>query len=205
MSVLDYAFFARFIINTLFVLALCYGCYYRNSGNLTVMSSFLLFGTGVYIITYLLHGVEMSMGFAFGLFAVFTMLRYRTESLSIREMTYLFLVISMSLLAAVGQIALREIILLDLIICIIAFATSTAMMQSRYLEQSILYERIENIKPSRRSYLIEDLRLRSGLNIEKVDIEKIDLVRDTALLKVYYVPEKDVLTECVAIGQDIKL
>jgi len=186
---LDIDFFSRFFLNTLSVLILCYGCYYRNSKNLTITGSFILFGTGLYIITYLLHGVDMSMGFAFGMFAVFTMLRYRTESLSISEMTYLFLVIAMSLLAAVGKVSLLELVILNSIICSIAFLMGTSLMQSKYQQQTVLYEHIENIKPENNSRLIADLRQRCGLMVEQVNIVKIDFVRDTALLKVFYLPD----------------
>jgi len=80
MTELDTTFIFRFVINLLSIALLCYGCYFRVSKNKEVAGSFLLFGMGVFIITYLLHGVDMSMEFAFGLFAVFTMLRYRSTT-----------------------------------------------------------------------------------------------------------------------------
>ena len=103
MTELDLVFASRFLVNLLSLVLLCYACYYRVSKNSTVASSFILFGVGIFIITYLLHGIDMSMEFSFGLFAVFTMLRYRTESISIKEMTYLFLVTAIALLTSVGQ------------------------------------------------------------------------------------------------------
>src|SRR5690554_5547519 len=100
-SAIDVHFATRLVINTVsvFVLIRCYYAFSRHREN---AASFILFGVGVFLVTALLHSVTVTMGFAFGLFAVFSMLRYRTEALGIKEMTYLFLVIAMALLAAVG-------------------------------------------------------------------------------------------------------
>lgn len=188
MTALDTAFILRFIINILSISLLCYGCYNRNNKNTVVSGSLILFGGGIFIITYLLHGVDMSMEFAFGLFAVFTMLRYRTETISIKEMTYLFLVTAIALLTAVGQMQLPELLILNGIICLLAFVVDSKFMREKTLQQEITYERIENIKPQNRSTLIRDLTLRTGLDVTSVDIKHIDFLRDTALLTVHYLP-----------------
>lgn len=188
MTELDLLFVSRFFVNLLSLTVLCYACYYRVSKNSTVAGSFILFGVGVFIITYLLHGVDMSMEFAFGLFAVFTMLRYRTESISIKEMTYLFLVTAISLLTSVGQMSLLDLMTLNGVICLLAFVIDSSIMGKRYLSQSVCYERIENITPENRSKLINDLRSRTGLQVEVVEIDHIDFLRDTAQLTVRYIP-----------------
>ena len=187
MTKLDFIFISRFLINLLSLAVLCYGCYFRVSKNAVVAGSFILFGAGVFIITFLLHGVDMSMEFAFGLFAVFTMLRYRTESISIKEMTYLFLVTAIALLTSVGQMSLLELAILNAIICLIAFVIDSAFLVKRYEIQSVCYERIENITPEKRTDLISDLKIRTGLNVVAVDIEHIDFLRDVAQLKVSYI------------------
>jgi len=94
-------FIIRLLINVVSIVLLV-RCYYAFSRNRANASSFMLFGIGVFLVTSLLHTADVSMGFAFGLFAVFSMLRYRTESISIKEMTYLFLVIAIALLSSVG-------------------------------------------------------------------------------------------------------
>jgi hypothetical protein len=159
------------------------------SKNSTVASSFILFGVGIFIITYLLHGIDMSMEFSFGLFAVFTMLRYRTESISIKEMTYLFLVTAIALLTSVGQMNLIDLMILNSVICLLAFVMDLGILGNNYLTQSICYERIENIKPANRIKLIDDLRERTGLKVEMVEVEHIDFLRDTAQLKISYLPQ----------------
>lgn len=83
-------FILRLLINTLASVLLIRFCYYKFSQHRANASSFILFGMGVFLVTFLLHTADVSMGFAFGLFAVFSMLRYRTESISIKEMTYYF-------------------------------------------------------------------------------------------------------------------
>lgn len=188
MTELDITFISRFLVNLLSIVILCYGCYFRVSKNSVVAGSFILFGVGVFIITYLLHGVDMSMEFAFGLFAVFTMLRYRTESISIKEMTYLFLVTAIALLTSVGQMGLVDLCILNSVICIIAFVIDSSILAKRYQMQSVCYELIENITPENRGKLITDLKRRTGLNIIKVEIEHIDFLRDSAQLRVSYLP-----------------
>lgn len=189
MTALDLSFILKLVINILSISILCYGCYYRLNRNSNVAGSFLLFGVGIFIITYLLHGVDMSMEFAFGLFAVFTMLRYRTDTISIKEMTYLFLVTAIALLTAVSSLNIVELLSLNALICVIAFVVDTRFLRSRYLVQSLSYERIENIKPQNRALLIEDLQTRTGLNVVAVDILHIDFLKDTAELSVKYLPE----------------
>ena len=184
---LDLNFFLRFLINTLSLFVLVKGCYYRRTPNRDFLFSFFLFGTGVFIVSYLLRSVEVSMGFAFGLFAIFSMLRYRTEAISIKSMTYLFLVITVSLLSAVGKTTPIELILLNALICLCTILAESRMLTPRLTEQLIRYEKIENIRPQNRKRLIEDLHLRTGLEIRNVVIDKIDFLRDTATLRVFYV------------------
>jgi hypothetical protein len=145
-----------------------------------------LFGTGVFLVTALLHSADISMGFAFGLFAVFSMLRYRTESISIKEMTYLFLVIAIALLTAVGPINIIEMVILNAVICCCAFLLETNVILPLVSEQTIKYERIANIRPEKRADLLDDLRQRTGLNINRLEILSVDFLTDTALIKVYY-------------------
>lgn len=189
MTELDVSFISKLFINILSISVLCYGCYYRVNKNSNVAGSFILFGVGIFIITNLLHGVDMSMEFAFGLFAVFTMLRYRTDTISIKEMTYLFLVTAIALLTAVSSLTIVELLLLNGLICFIAFIVDTRFLRSRYRVQTVSYERIDNIKPENRTRLIDDLRVRTGLKVVSVEIQHIDFLKDMAELNVKYLPE----------------
>ncbi|MFT6896769.1 MAG: hypothetical protein ACJA13_001172 [Paraglaciecola sp.] len=202
MTALDLSFIIKLLINILSISVLCYGCYYRLNKNSNVAGSFLLFGVGIFVITHLLHGVDMSMEFAFGLFAVFTMLRYRTDTISIKEMTYLFLVTAIALLTAVSSLKIIELLALNGLICFIAFIVDTRFLRSRYLIQTVSYERIENIKPANRKQLIDDLCNRTGLNVIAVEILHIDFLKDTAELNVKFLPEKTLSEAQVPVSKD---
>lgn len=191
MTELDFDFVIRFLINIGSILVLCYGCYYRINKDAEVAGSFVLFGVGIFIITRLLHGVDMSMEFAFGLFAVFTMLRYRTETISIKGMTYLFLVTGIALLTAVSEMPLLQIILLNIVLCLIAFVVDSKLLSGSHNTKLVTYERIENIKPHNRDNLIKDLCERTGLNVVSVSVLRIDFLRDTAELSICYSPENE--------------
>ena len=130
----------------------------------------------------------MEMGFALGLFAVFGILRYRTEAIPIRQMTYLFIVIGLSMINSLGNksISWFEILLANGIITIITYLIDRVWFNTIELTKTILYEKIELIKPENEQELIEDLKQRTGLQIVAVKIDKVDFLRDTAQIKIYY-------------------
>tara|TARA_R110001592_G_scaffold194179_1_gene441623 strand:- start:9040 stop:9756 length:717 start_codon:yes stop_codon:yes gene_type:complete len=200
-TTLDTDFLLKLLINTVSIAVLVFGCYMKgftqgktakeevskvDKGNRDHATSFLLFGMGVFTVTKLLHSAEISMGFAFGLFAVFSMLRYRTESISVKEMTYLFLVIAMSLLSAVSNTSLLELIILHTFFLVGAGLVEGFLSAPTLMEQEVQYEKIENIKPENHKLMIQDLKLRTGLNIQRIEIGPIDFVRDTVSLRAFY-------------------
>ena len=177
----------RFVVNITALFAFLYLIYEKGPSSQVHKQAFLLFGTGVFLVTHLLHTVEMTMGFAFGLFAVFSMLRYRTESLSVRDMTYLFIVIAMSLISAVSPLNGYEQGLVLGFICVLAWGVETSVVTQKLESKLVLYEKIENIKPENHQSLIQDLNDRLGLNIHKADVEDVDFLKDTAQVRVYFV------------------
>jgi len=181
-------FIIRLIISTLSIVILIRFCYYKFSQHRANASSFMLFGMGVFLVTSLLHSAEVSMGFAFGLFAVFSMLRYRTESISIKEMTYLFLVIAIALLSAVGTMKTIELLCISLSICCITYLLETSLVLPSLDELEIDYEKIELVNVLRRVELINDLQKRTGLEIQQVEILSIDFLRDCTRLKIHFIP-----------------
>ena len=181
-------FILRLIINTLSVVLLIRFCYYKFSQHRANASSFMLFGMGVFLVTSLLHSADVSMGFAFGLFAVFSMLRYRTESISRKEMTYLFLVIAIALLSAVSTMKPYELFTITLSICLVTYLLETNLVLPSLDEIEIDYEKIENINTQRQQELIQDINLRTGLDVQQVEILSIDFLRDSARLKIHFSP-----------------
>ncbi|MFK7731873.1 MAG: DUF4956 domain-containing protein [Pseudomonadales bacterium] len=190
-STLGTFFIVRLLINTASVIVLVRFCYYPYSRHRAHAMSFVLFGTGVFIVTALLHSADISMGFAFGLFAVFSMLRYRTESITIKEMTYLFLVISIALLSGVGQMTWWELCLLNGLICLMAYFSETSAILPILHDREILYENVANIAPDNKQALIADLREKTGLDIQFVETLSVDYLRDTARLKIHFAPQAD--------------
>ncbi len=179
-------FFIRLLIDLLAVIVLVRFIYfpiYRSREN---VFTFFIFNLIIFLITYLLNKVEMSMGAAFGLFAVFSMLRYRTEDISIKDMTYMFLVIAMGLINAVSKGNWDELTLLMIIIIVITYLLESNVLIRKEVSRMVMYENIELIKPENRDKLIADLEKRMGIRINQVIIGKIDFLRDAAQVQVFY-------------------
>ena len=126
------------------------------------------------------------MGAAFGLFAVFSMLRYRTEGISMKDMTYLFLVIAMGLLTAVSKGSWDELGLINVIILIVTFVFESNIFMKKETSKNIIYENIEMIKPENHTQLISDLQARTGIKITRISVNKIDFLKDVAQVKIFY-------------------
>ena len=174
------------LVNIIFLGILLRGIFYRHSPDRNSVFGFFMFGTGVFVVTHLLQGVEISMGFAFGLFAIFAMLRYRTESITIRDMTYLFLVIVISLLNGVGPLTPLSAAFVNGILCIIVAAGETNLFAPRIFEKNIRYENIHNIRPENYELLVADIKDRTGLDVKGIEILNIDFLSDIANLKVLH-------------------
>ena len=179
-------FFLRLLIDFVFVFALVRFVYYPIYKKKDYFFTFFIFNILIFIITYLLNKADLSMGAAFGLFAVFSMLRYRTEGISIKDMSYLFIVIAMGMIAAVLKGTYFEMAVLMSIIIVITYALEGNLFMKNEMVQEIQYENIEYIKPEKKEELLADLKQRTGLNIHKISITRIDFLKDTALVKIYY-------------------
>jgi len=190
---LSTSFFARLLIDILSVLILVRGVYYSIYKKKDFFFTFFLFNIVIFIITYLLNKVDLSMGAAFGLFAVFSLLRYRTEDISAKDMTYLFVVIALGLISAVNKGTILETGLINLIILVVAYSLDANLLMKNENSQKILYENIDLIRPENYGLLMEDLKKRTGLNIHKLSVGRIDFLHDSATVTVYYYdPEKRV-------------
>ena len=186
-------FFWRLLLDFSSAFVLLRFVYYRIYKHSDLFFTYFIFNIVIFLICFLLNKVELSMGAAFGLFAVFSMLRYRTEDISIKDMSYLFLVIAMGLIAAVTKIKdtsdLYEYLfigLINAIIIAVAFIFESNVFFRKESVKIILYEKIELIKPDKQSELLEDLRNRTGINIHRISIGKIDFLKDATQIRVYY-------------------
>ncbi|MCH2213618.1 MAG: DUF4956 domain-containing protein [Flavobacteriales bacterium] len=183
----DSVFFVRLIIDLISMVVLLRLVYYRVTGRHDFFLTFFMFNLVIFIITILLNSSSgFSIGAAFGLFAIFAMLRYRTEDISTRDMTYLFLSITIGLISSINQGTALEIVLINAVILLVAFLIEGNVLIKQEFIKTIEYEKIDLIKPDRREELIADLKDRTGLDIHKVYIKRIDFLRDTAIIKMHY-------------------
>lgn len=179
-------FFIRLLIDILSVTALVRLVYYPIYKKKDFFFTFFLFNIVIFILTYLLNKVDLSMGAAFGLFAVFSLLRYRTENISAKDMTYLFTVIAIGLITSVNKGTYFETGIINLIIIVFAYFLDGNILVKNEKSQLVQYEKIELIQPQREQELIADLKARTGLDVHKVSINYIDFLKDTAELTIYY-------------------
>lgn len=182
--VLDWNLLMRLVIDLLGVFMLVRFGANNSSQNPDTVIIYYMFGIGVFFVTYAFKLVEVSMGFAFGLFAIFSMLRYRTEVLSIKEMTSLFLVVVISLLSAISSFNLFELVVVVGFVGLASFLMNLWLCADRLQMQTIRYEKIENIRADRYEVLLQDLKDRTGLDIVEVSIKSIDFIQDSAQLTI---------------------
>ena len=177
---------ARLLSNLLAAGILVRLIYYRIYRKTDLFLTFFTFNLIIFLITYLLNQVQMSIGATFGLFAVFSMLRYRTEGLSAKDMTYLFIMIAMGLISAVSNGSWVQVGLIHGLILVVVQLLEGNWLIRREFSKTILYDRIELIVPDRRPELLENIRNRTGLPIHRVDIGDIDFLKDAARITAYY-------------------
>lgn len=193
----------RFLINCVFVFLLIHFFYYRKSRRLDYYFTFTLISISIFFLIFLLGSVKIKVGMALGLFAIFGIIRYRTETVPVREMTYLFVIISLSVINAIAtNLSYSELILTNVIYVGSAWILESFKGLRHVSNKLILYDRVDNIQPEHRAELVEDLRRRTGLNILRVDVGAINYLQDTVVLKIYY---EGTSTESSEINSMLKL
>jgi hypothetical protein len=178
-------FFSCLLINLASVIILIIFIYYPNYKQKDYFFTYFIFNIIIFMLTFVLNQVKISMGAAFGLFAVFSMLRYRTEGISMKDMTYLFIVIGIGLISAI-QLEYYELAIINGIIVGATYLLDGNIILRREFSKNVQYENIEMIKPENHALLIEDLKKRTGLNIHRIAVNRIDFLKDTAVVKIYY-------------------
>lgn len=201
--ILDLLF--RFIINTVFTIIIAKAFYFPKSRRKDFFFTYLLVGFGIFMLIHLMGDAKLKTGIAMGLFAIFCIMRYRTESVPIREMTYLFLIISLAAINGLAwtadisgkhpefaipeAISMVELIVTNFIFIAVIWIAEGGNWVTSLSTKYIKYDKIDLIQPDKREELIEDLRKRTGLNIKEVAIGSIDFLKDMALIKVFYSEE----------------
>jgi hypothetical protein len=182
----------RAVFNLAVVLVLVRILYYQITPRKEYLFTYILISMVVFFMIMLLENVGVEIGFALGLFAIFGMLRYRTQQIPIREMTYLFLVIGVSVINSLAnrRVSYAELLLTNFAIILITYLLEKVYLMKTEIKKQVFYEKIDLIKPEMRDEMIADLKERTGLPIHRVEIDRIDYLRDSARIYVYYF-EKD--------------
>ena len=181
---------AFFFLNLLFVGIIVRFFYYPKSKRGDNFFTFTLIAISIFLLIYLLGGVKLKTGFALGLFAIFSIIRYRTEQVAIREMTYLFVIIAVS---AINGLVAEEVSFVEMIVANLLFIFWLWLCVSNWFithlsYKIIKYDNINLITPDKEKELIADLKKRTGLDIVKVEVGGLDFLKDAAIIKMYYKP-----------------
>ncbi|MBI5565285.1 MAG: DUF4956 domain-containing protein [Chloroflexi bacterium] len=181
-------FLLSFGFNFLVALLIVRFIYYPSTHNKSFVFTFLAFNTIIYFVLSFMTSIEIGVGVGFGLFAIFSILRYRTDAMPIREMTYLFIIVALPVMNSAGVSAAiwPQLIVANLAVLAIMLVLEKEWGFHYEASKQIVYEKIELIRPDRRAELQADLVQRTGLKIKRMAIGKIDFVRDTANVKIYY-------------------
>lgn len=182
-----YELLIRFAFNAIVVTCIIHLLYYPKSKRKDYYFTFSLISVSIFFLIFLLGGVKLKIGFALGLFAIFGIIRYRTESMPVREMTYLFVIIAISVINALSAHLGLALVANVLFVGWIWICESSSWIK-HVACKLVLYDRPELTLPEKKQEMLEDLHKRTGLDIKRVEVGHIDFLRDTAMLKVYYIP-----------------
>ena len=185
-----WTFLIRFGFNLLVCWIITHFLYYKKSHRRDYYFTYMVFSATIFLILYQLQNLQMEMTLALGLFAIFSMIRYRTEQLPIREMTYLFVLIGISIINGSGLTSsYTAFVVTNILVILLIWLLESLGFSKRQATKIITYEKIDLIKPECREDLLADLKARTGLDIVKVQVGSINFLKDTAFLKVTYIPD----------------
>ena len=178
----------RFSINLVFIILLIAVIYFRYTKKEKFLFTFFLIGVVVFFVSSIMRRVDIGLGLAFGLFAIFGILRFRTRNFSLKDMSYLFATIGISVINSLGMMVLplTGILSINFIIIISAFVLEKILCNNMFMKHSIVYDKLELLKPENQNKLIKDVSARTGRTILRISVQKIDYKRDIADLDIYF-------------------
>ena len=162
--------------------------YHRDHNNNDFVFTYFMFNSLIFFFASILGSITINMGFAFGLFAVFAILRYRTDPIPIKEMTYLFIVITIGVINALSgdEVSFGALLFTNTALVGLTYFLEKYWQNNLLASMNIDYEKIENVKPENHEALLADLKERTGLNIQDFQLSRMNFLRDTARIKIYY-------------------
>ena len=180
--------FARFGLNIMVCLIIVRVLYYSATKRKDYLFTYILISTTIFLLCFLLESVKLELGFALGLFAVFGIIRYRTTTIPIKEMTYLFIIIGLSVINALAnkKISYAELLFTNLAVIAVVWGLERIWLLKNETSKIIVLEKIDLIRPENYALLMEDLKERTGLEINRAEVGKINFLRDTAQVKIFY-------------------
>ena len=177
----------RFGFNLLIAFIIIKLIYYRNYNNNDFVFTYFMFNSLIFFFATILGSMTVNLGFAFGLFAVFAILRYRTDPIPIKEMTYLFIVITIGVINALSsnEVSYAELLFTNVALVGLTYFLETYWQNNLLVRHNVEYEIIENIKPENHEKLLFDLEDRTGFSIKDFEIGRINFLRDTVQIRIY--------------------
>ena len=178
----------RFSLNLLVIIAIVVGLYAKTSRRKDFYFSYIAVSMVIFLLCFLLVSVKIELGFALGLFAVFGIIRYRTDAIPIKEMTYLFVVIAVSVINALAnkKVSYAELIMTNLLIVVGLYILEKILHLRQEIMYRVLYEKIENVQVGKEVELLNDLKIRTGKDVKRYEIERIDFLRDVAYINIFF-------------------
>ncbi len=192
-----YNLIIKFSFNLLFLTIIIRFLYYSKTKRKDYLFTYYLIGTITFFLCFGLKKFGIDTGMGLGLFAIFGIIRYRTDAIEIKEMTYLFLIIGVSVVNALinGSMSVGEVMLINVSVVVITYILEFMWLMKHETRKTITYERIDLILPEKYEEMKADLQNRTGLNINRFDIGKIDFLNDTALVRIYYFADEQAFSD----------
>lgn len=183
-----YALLIRLGINLFFLTILIRFLYYAKTKRKDYLFTYFLIGIITFFLCFGLMQMDIDTGMGLGLFAIFGIIRYRTDAIEIKEMTYLFMVIGISVVNALAsnELSISEVSVINITVLLVTFILENLWLMKHETRKTINYERIDLIKPDQHELLKADLENRTGLIINRVEVGKIDFLNDTAQVRIFY-------------------
>ena len=178
----------RFGFNLLIAFIIIKLIYHREHTDNDFVFTYFMFNSLIFFFSFLLSNITINLGFAFGLFAVFAIMRYRTDPIPIKEMTYLFIVITIGVINALSktEVSYEALLFTNVAIVGLTYVLENYWQKNLLLRRMVVYEKIENIKPENHDKLLADLKERTGLDIQQFEIRRINFLRDTFRIRIYF-------------------
>ncbi|MDE5422272.1 DUF4956 domain-containing protein [Ancylomarina sp. DW003] len=178
----------RFGLNLLATIFVIIFVYFRATGKRSYVFTYILISTTIFFLCFLLGSIDLQLGFALGLFAIFGIIRYRTDTIPIREMTYLFLVITLSVINALAsrEVSISAILFTNLSLMITTWIMERVWMKRHLARRSLIFDRMDLIHPTKKKELIENIFERTGIEVVRFKVGQIDLSKKNVRLTIFY-------------------